>query len=288
MKKLLLLTLFLFAINVSTAFAFNYPILNEWELNLSVLNGETLNGNILTGLSDATDIDYIDLTGEATIQQTVLNDSTANLPFIDDGYIAFDSYRQEGASFNSNFDTEGRNLYVEYVGLTGVMNPDDSITFDIGSTQVGTINFYLTDDSDATNSTNPTLDLWLASFDLLSPSGGSDLDFYGGGGANATVDLTLDLNSVINPLLFTDSDGNSLDTEYFLHLTNMDSLLDDDYDPNPDNTNVIDGDGFSIIHAENAGQYKIGVVPEPATLMLFGIGLLGFASISRRKKTNSF
>ncbi|WP_286819986.1 PEP-CTERM sorting domain-containing protein [Desulfobacter sp. UBA2225] len=50
-------------------------------------------------------------------------------------------------------------------------------------------------------------------------------------------------------------------------------------------TEVYDGSGrLTQFDVGNNGQFRLDIVPEPATFMLFGIGLLGFAAISRKKR----
>lgn len=43
-------------------------------------------------------------------------------------------------------------------------------------------------------------------------------------------------------------------------------------------------DGFQTIYTDNQGNFEISVVPEPTTMVLFGLGLLGLSGIGRRKK----
>lgn len=298
MKKifLTLVACLLLCFSVNSANAFT--IVDSWELNLSVLNGEAFDGGTLGGFTDATNIDYVDISGEAAIDQTVAGGVAVGQSFVETGYIQFNTYHQEGDSSTSffgipNVDADPSKpdyfLYFYYDSLTGVLNNDGSITFDTGAAQTGTIKFYLTDEGDLDPTAGVGTDLLLGEFEMIAPSGGSDLNFYGGGGANATIDISLQVieSTLIDPLLFTDADGNPVvDEEVFIHLANTDSLLDDDFDPNPDNSGIDEfGNGISKIYVENAGQYKVAVIPEPTTMLLFGFGLLGIAGFSRRKNS---
>lgn len=74
------------------------------------------------------------------------------------------------------------------------------------------------------------------------------------------------------------------------------ALTDSNYDADDDNNGIQDStygqdiwtipdvqDAFNQVVSED-GSASLGVVPEPTTMFLFGFGLLGIASVSRRKK----
>lgn len=268
------------AFSIAVALLFGAPaanavaVLNSWNLNLSLLG---------VGASDATNIDYIDVTGKATVYQNVVGGVALGQSFTEDGYLQMPTYHKEGSALTTNMGLGSYSeLFLLYTGLTGTLNGDGSVTFDPYG---GTVQLVLGQDG---NTTVDPGDLVLANFDVIAPSGGSDLNFYGGAGANATVDVTLDLLNTYNNLdLFTDQFNNPIDPGFFLHLVNVNSLLDPNFSPNPDNSGIdANGNGVSIIHVQNAGQYNIARVPEPGVLALLATGLLGLVgTVGKRRRS---
>ncbi|HTO64634.1 MAG TPA: PEP-CTERM sorting domain-containing protein, partial [Bradyrhizobium sp.] len=75
-----------------------------------------------------------------------------------------------------------------------------------------------------------------------------------------------------------------------VHLVNANSLLDRNFRPNPNNRGVHGGNGTSVIHVLNNGQWNLAApdpIPEPSTVGLLGVGLifLGFFMNRREKRS---
>jgi len=255
--------------------AHSLTVLNDWNLNLSTVNGTTVGATTFSGLGDATGIDHVNISGTSTVEQTISGGVSLGESFTDNGFLQFDSWAKETGGLAPSFGSilNGYGFYLTFSDLTGTLNSDGSITFDPG---VGSVKLWLESDFDGIPTTGDVLEL--ASFSVLAPSGGSDLDFFGGEGANATIDVSLGVESMIASL-FTDSNDNDLDEMSFA-LVNTDSLLqsiDTDVD--------LQGNGISTIVVENGGQYNIAEVPEPASLALLGLGMIGMSGFRKQKRS---
>lgn len=277
-------------LSLTSASAFAASVIDNWSFNLSGLNGSTLtNGDSITFASNTTGIDHLNFVGASTVLQTVVGGVALGQSFSDSGYLQLNTASKEivGPTANLNFGFNSATFnplygFLRFDGLTGVLNPDGSITFDPLS---GSIALWAQEDTTGSAFEPTSLGanaIQIAVFNILAPSGGSNLDFYGGTAANSTIDITLGLVSSILPDLIKDGSGNTI-TTLALDLINSDSLLDPNYNPNPDNTGVNAlGNGTSVIRVQNNGQFNVTTVPEPTTIALLGLGLLAFGSTRKR------
>ncbi len=184
-----------------------------------------------------------------------------------------------------------------YQGLTGTISnynnngtlldtADDSwdYVFDNG---VGSIGWYLDDDFDPTNGVVGSA---LLTGHVVPVSSGTADGFLSGLGTSSNWDVTAEVDSLMAGLLL-DKDGNDLLTklvndDYLITITTGDTtintLISQDASGNPlFDTNK--NEAYLIFKGFTGDNTHLGVVPEPATMLLFGIGLLGLAGITRRK-----
>lgn len=260
-------------------------LIENWDFNLSLANG-----GAFSGLVDQTGIDDVDIAGESTITQTLLNGNPDGQVFEDNGQLTWTSYDPNGGGAPVSLlglGDQGSFVYIDFAGLTGVFEDpnntpgdgDEFITFDPGA---GTIRLILDDTDDiAGNNAN---ELVLATFEIIAPSGGSDIDFFGGAAATATIDVTLEIVSQLNngtDFLFEDENGDPLTSPFRIALVNVNALI------NSGPTSCVpDVNGFcdSILGVDNGGQFNLAQVPEPATLGLMGAGLVVLGAVARRRR----
>lgn len=246
-------------------------IISGWHLNLSNFAGG----------GDAVNIDYANINGKSTVVQNIAFGSPVNQTFTDNGFLAFTGYQEVGGFFPDSFQlpTGYRSMYLTFSGLTGKFNAGNTITFDQGS---GQVNLWLDSDTDANPATGSTIKL--ASFAVVAPSGGSGINFFGGAGGTATIDVTLHETFQATANLFQDEFGNNINPAWDLELVNVNSLIDPRVNPNPAYHLDQFGNGYANLQLTNAGQFHLSAIPEPGSVALAGIGLLGLlAGIKRRR-----
>jgi hypothetical protein len=122
-------------------------------------------------------------------------------------------FKQVGdPAFNPTFagsnGGKGNRVYFKFTNLTGIFNANGTITFNPSSG----VTLYSEDDKDFNPATGNVKTL--ATFNLISPSGGSNVNFFGGADPTGTINVTLVETSGIAGL-FTDSSNGSTPTSHF-------------------------------------------------------------------------
>ena len=124
--------------------------------------------------------------------------------------------------------------------------------------------------------------------ELVVTAGNGSLDVGGANKGNGSTFLTLEF--VDNPLFYGiwfDENGNDLVQTYagmslligFVDTTQTDLESDPDFDIN----NIDDTVTEYTFNSAGNGGLEIAVVPEPGTMALLGLGLLGIAGITRKR-----
>ncbi|MGH1373989.1 MAG: PEP-CTERM sorting domain-containing protein [Cellvibrionaceae bacterium] len=264
---------------MSASFANALVAIDGWQIDTT--NAPTIAPAVTTNIG------HLNLAGgSATVEQEVnlLGNPFAGARFDEFGSIFSIAYTPENVVGLGDFGLPsvfagGMSLELVFDGLQGVVTSYDIATgaidflFDSG---VGSVNLEAT--------IGGVTDV-VASFSVVSPSGGDLGDFGGSAGTQGQSTISsLVVNSVSD--LFRDSAGNSLSpliaaNELFAQVVTTNSIFSPFAFAGPcsfDNTAFC---ATGVVNSE--GRLDLLRIPEPLTTMLMSIGLLAMALIRRRK-----
>lgn len=282
MKRIVSLIFSLLLLGGLSQNAFAFPTVNTyWDLTgVDTEAGDTyFADNVVTGGDSITEA-FSELLYYAETTSVIQNNAAVGAQVVDGGMAYITGLNPVSGTIPPDSEGLGGLYGMTFVwnDLTGVVDSNDGNTIEATYTS-GTFDFYIDyDPYSVTMGTESTFTDGVKVATMEVTSGHYELDL--GGEAGSSYLLYGKFTDLISGFWFDENgldlaSGNLIDNEFVLAYTAGDT--------DPQNTTLTTVGTTLEVFSPHDSSIEIGVVPEPTTFLLFGLGLLGFAGIGRKK-----